>query len=140
MKNSLKFASIVAAGLIFVGCNKNGESNTPVTPPPAQPTPSNGITGALHDAATNAQNNANSAITNAKANAQEQMGNAGSALNDSTSKALDQVKTYIADKKYDLADAALKPVEARKASLPETLQTEVTHLRQQIDAGKAAEQ
>jgi hypothetical protein len=137
MKNSLKFASVVAAGLIFVGCNKKEEPTTPPPPPPAQST-SNGITGALNNAASNAQSTTSNALTNAKANAQAQMGNASSAMNDQTSKTLDQVKTYVADKKYDLADAALKPVEARKASLPETLQTEVANLREQIDAGKAA--
>ena len=50
---------------------------------------------------------------------------------------LDEITQMIKDKKYDAADAALKKLEANKASLPEALQGKLGGLRTSLDAAKA---
>jgi hypothetical protein len=50
---------------------------------------------------------------------------------------LDQITQYIKDKKYDMADAALKQLEANKASLPASIQPQVDTLRQTLTAAQA---
>jgi len=51
---------------------------------------------------------------------------------------LEQVMTHIKDKKYDLADAALKKLEANKASLPTAVQPKIDSARTLLDKAMAA--
>lgn len=128
MRNELKFASVLLAATMFVGCEKKEETVT--APAPAPATPSNTVSDTVKDvtagvkgAAGDAQTQVNTAATDATAMAQTK---------------LKEVGEYIAQKKFDLADTALKQVEEKKSSLPESLQTQVTALRTQLDAAKAA--
>jgi hypothetical protein len=135
MRNASVLASCVLSGLIIASCGKSNDATT-TTPPPAPPTGnavSDGVknaTGALGDAAKNAQTTATDAANNAVAS--------GSAATDMAKQKLAQVGDYIGQKKFDLADSTLSEVEKMKSSLPQTLQDQVTQLRTQLDAAKAA--
>ena len=63
-------------------------------------------------------------------------GAAPDAAKDSEAK-LDEIAQLIKDKKYDVADAALKKLEDNKASLPEPVQGKLGDLRKSLDAAKA---
>jgi hypothetical protein len=52
-------------------------------------------------------------------------------------KQLDQVMTYIRDKKWDLAESTLKTLETNKANLPVAMQPQVDNARKMLNAAKA---
>ncbi len=52
------------------------------------------------------------------------------------SKQINQVTTYIAEKKWDLAETTLKTLETNKASLPAAMQGQVGNLRTMLDTAK----
>ena len=51
-------------------------------------------------------------------------------------KQLDQVMTYMREKKWDLAETTLKTLETNKATLPAAMQSQVTNARSMLDAAK----
>ena len=139
MRKELRVASAVLAAVVFVGCDSKEETTTPA-PPPVAPQSSNTVSDQVKDATANVQNaaaNAENAAKNAASNAQAQANTAVANATDAVQEKLKQVGQYIADKKYDLADSTLTEVEKAKPSLPQTLQTQIDALRQQLNAAKA---
>jgi hypothetical protein len=90
-----------------------------------------------NDMAKQAKSDANAAADTMKKNADA----AANAANTSgaAADAQAQLKTVmdnITAKKWDLADSTLKTLEANKASLPASVQTQIDSARKMIDAGK----
>ena len=124
-------AAMLLAGSVLVGCNK--EDAVPSVPPktdvpagtmdhgattkPAASMPA-AMGGAMMDSAKAAM------ATGKEAVAKEAMGK------------LDDVTQLIKDKKYDMADGALKKLEENKAALPEAVQGKLPEVRKALDAAK----
>lgn len=118
-------ASILIAGCLGfagMGCEKPAE--TPVVPanPPA-PAPQVSTPAAPTATMDKAVAGANSMSATATAEAQ---------------KLLDQVTEYVKDKKWDLADEALKKLEAMKASLPAEWASKIDQARSAFTTAKTA--
>lgn len=128
MKTTAILASAVIAMGIFVGCDTKTE--TPV----ADKAPSKDavqsqvdkavapLAGTATDMAAKATDTTKAAVADATAEA---------------TKLLDQVKAYVKDNKWELADTTLAKLEGMKASLPATITDQLPNLRKAIDAGKA---
>jgi hypothetical protein len=124
--------ALVLSGSLFVsGCNKKN-------------TPAEQTQDTAQSAAENAKDTAKSAASNLKDqadNAKDTGANAADAMSKSqiaknAAAQLNQVKQYIDDKKYDLADKALSRLEAEKSSLPESVQVQLPTVRKSLDAAK----
>lgn len=116
------FACVALLGLcLAVGCDRDET--------PAQPAPSSG-TGQ----ATPAADPAKPAVDPAQA-AKDAAAAVTAAAAEAQSK-LDQVFQYVKEKKFDLAETALKELEARKASLPTAIQDKLGAARTALDAAK----
>jgi vacuolar-type H+-ATPase subunit H len=140
MRNAVKLASLVSSlllsGALVVGCDKKDETAAPATTPPAGNAVTNAVSNAT-DGVSNAAKSAENSASNAVAGAKDQASSAAASATDTAKAKLAQVTEYIGQKKFDLADSALKEVEGMKSSLPQTMQDEVTSLRTQLDAAKA---
>jgi hypothetical protein len=124
--------ALVLSGAMFVsGCNKKN-------------TAAEQTQDTAQSAAENAKDTAKSAASDLKDQADNAKDNGAAAadtaakaqLTKNAAKQLNQVKQYIDDKKYDLADKALSRLEAEKSSLPESVQVQLPAVRKSLDAAK----
>jgi len=109
----------------------------------AKPAMSNAAANTRH-AAGDAVAGAQTGMANMMSSAKDAAGNmqaqaTGASTTADASSKLNGVAQAIHDKKYDVADALLKQVEAKKGSLPQSMQNEVAGLRANLDAAKATE-
>ncbi len=112
---STRMAAVLVLGAVaLVGCKK--EEPTVMTPA-ARRTPAAPVAPAVESPAAGVMD----AVGMSEADVQAK---------------LTQVTEYIKDKKFDMADATLKQVEAKKDSLPASLQPKVDSLRKMLDAAK----
>ena len=122
--------AILISATVLVGCKK--EEATPTTPPgnvggtPSKPSM---IDQAKNQAADVARGAAADASKTADASAD---------LTKDAAKKLDDIKQYIADKKFDQADAALKTLEGMKDKLPQAVQDQLGNVRSLLDKAKTA--
>jgi hypothetical protein len=159
MSKSQLLWSLALGSALLVGCEKE-ETKTPTPPatPPAQPQASGtgvvpgtdemkkGADAATNTAKTAADNASKTAGDTAKAADDAAKGAADAAKATAADSAmakeaetlLEQVKTYIKEKKFDDADAALKKVEGMKDQLPANISSQLPTIRQSLDAAKGA--
>ena len=131
------------ASAALTGCKK--EEPTPTIPPvparsdtnpavaPAKPMTGAATLPAVTLPATSLPSSVSGPVNSAVANLDPAK---ATAAKDAQAK-LSEVAQLIGDKKYDLADAALKKLEENKASLPEMAQSKLPDLRKSLDAAKA---
>jgi hypothetical protein len=132
----------VLLGCLVVGCEKS-EQTTPAANAPAttMPTGETANTPAVETPTTPAAES--TAAPSAEAPATPTAAEAKEAATTNpmvaaAEKKLAEATQYIKDNKYDLAEKALNEVEANKASLPASVQTQLGRVRSALDAAKAA--
>ena len=120
---SALFVGFFAVAGFLVGCEKEETKPAAETPsvshegPPAEPEQKVG--NALSGAADKAKEMGSSAATEA-------------------TKMIDQVKTYIQEKKFTDADAVMDKLEAMRAQVPESVQKMIDNCKEMLDKAKAA--
>lgn len=141
---------MLGGALALAGCESKEETPSGAAAP--VPEASEAAAEASKDSTENASERAKSAAEKAGDSAAKQAENASDAMKKNAdaaaesvasdpkmaeySKQIEQVKTYIVEKKWDLADSTLKTLEANKASLSPALQTQVANTRTMLDAAK----
>jgi len=156
----LKIVCVVVAGLsLAAGCDREEKSATVAPAPPASrpspvapttaPVSTSDQTAADAQAAGSAAaadarstidrgaDRATGAATGAAAGAQTQAAATAELTSDQAKTMLDQAMQYVKQNKYDLAEKTLNQVEAHKASLPKTLQDQITTVRAALTTAKA---
>jgi hypothetical protein len=146
-------AAILGGAMAAAGCEKESE-----TTPGGAPAP---VPQASEQAADDAKSKVDDAAGAAKSDAermgeaaQKQIGQSADAIKkgaDAAAEAaatnpavadaqtkLNQVTQYIKEKKFDLAEAAMKQLEANKASLPAVVQSQLANTRTMLDTAKKA--
>ncbi len=118
--------SLVVAGALAMGCNKEDEKRPASSAPPAvQPGPTTGPSGvAMPPMPSTMPSEVNAAGTDASKATADAQGK------------LDQVMQYIKDKKYDLAEKTLSELESKKSSLPAQVQSQLPNARVALNAAK----
>lgn len=155
MHNGKLLVAVACGALFVVGCKKQNNNTAP-----EGATSTEQLQKSAENAAENAKDTAKSAADNMKDmahNAKEKASDAADAAKEKASDAaekasdaaassalvqnateqLDQLKGYIKDHKYELADKTLDQLEAHKSALPESIQTQLPALRKQVDALKS---
>jgi small-conductance mechanosensitive channel len=157
MSKSQLVWSLALGAALLVGCEKE-ETKTP-TPPAAPAQPQATGTGVVpgQEEMKKAAGNAADTAEKAAGEASKTAGDTAKAADDAAKGAadaakatatdsdmakeaqtlLDQVKTYIGEKKFDDADAALKKLEGMADKLPATISGQLPALRKSLDAAKA---
>jgi hypothetical protein len=150
MGTKLLCAMLLGGSLVVAGCEKESEtpSGQPAPVPQASEKAADDMKAKTEDASERAKaaaektgdaaaktaENASDAIKkNADAAADAVAKNPAAA---ESAKQVEQVMTYIRDKKWDLAESTLKTLETNKASLPVEVQAQVTNARTMLDAAK----
>ena len=140
MRYSLICLSIL--GLFAIGCEK--KQAAPATAPAPAPKVEAPAVPAARPEAPAARTDVPSAPatpaipdTAKPAEAQPAAATTGPATADAQSK-LDQVMQYIKDKKYDLAEKLLAELDAQKASLPTSIQDQISTAQTALKTAKAA--
>ena len=101
-------AAVVVAGAVILGCEKKEEPKVTAPTTPTVP----------------------------QAEAPKAPAVAASVGEQEAQSKLDQISQYIKDKKFDLAEAALKQLESSKTSLPQAIQEKLPAARMALDAAK----
>lgn len=151
--------TLMLGGALIVGCEKQ-EEKKPVTPPGSVPTPSvekdsdkamSNAASAVNEAKNNveasadqaakdmsaAANDAQEKASDAAESAQDTAADANSEITAKASELIDQAKEYIKENKWDMAESAVKQLEAMKGSLPAEYQGQVENVRKMFDTAKA---
>jgi len=151
MNGSQLMWSVLLGGAMAVGgCDKADE--TPAGAPAPVPEASEAAADDMRASTEDASERAKSAADGAGDAAQRQAENASDALKKgadaaansvaanpaaaASAKQVEQVMTYIRDKKWDMAETTLKTLETNKATLPAEIQTQVNNARTMLDAAK----
>jgi hypothetical protein len=140
---------------LAAGCDREEKSATVAPAPPAsRPSavaPTTGPVSTSDQTAADAQAAGSAAaadarstidrgtdrVTGAAAGAQTQAAATAELTSDQAKTMLDQAMQYVKQNKYDLAEKTLNQVEAHKASLPKTLQDQITTVRAALTTAKA---
>jgi hypothetical protein len=136
---------------LMIGCDSKNETPTgaDATNPQATEAASDNMKDKTEDASERAKDSAEEASGAMKDQAEsasdalkKNADSAAEAANNNAAAAdaqakLSSVMDLIRDKKWDAADAALKSLEANKASLPAATQTGIDQAHKMLDAGKA---
>jgi hypothetical protein len=141
---------MLGGALIVAGCESKEETPSGAAAP--VPEASEAASDASQAKTEDASERAKSAAEKAGDSAVKQAENASDAMKKNAdaaaesvaadpkmaeySKQIEQVKTYIVEKKWDLAESTLKTLETNKASLSPALQTQVANTRTMLDAAK----
>jgi hypothetical protein len=104
--------AVLAVALMFMGCEKKETAPT--------------------------MTDINKTAEQAGAAAKEKAGEVASAVTEQAQKLLDEVTTYVKDKKWDLAEEALKKLDALKAQLPAEWAAKIDQARQALTTAKGA--
>ena len=151
IKSKLLYATLFGAAMVLGACDDS--TTTPsggtATTPQASEQAAEDMKKKTEDASERAKNAAEAAGSEVKKQAEagsdalkKGADSAASAVAtqpaaDADSAKLQQVMDYIKEKKWDLAETALKELEAKKASLPAALSGQVDNARKMLDAAKA---
>lgn len=151
MQRSMMLWSAMLGCALMIGCDSKTETPTgaEATNPQATENAAENMKDVTEDASERNKDvaeNASDAMKDKAENASDAIKkNADAAAeaannNPAAAAANEQIKNIevmIREKKWDAADAALKQLEANKASLPAATQTLITNARTQIDTAKA---
>jgi hypothetical protein len=148
--SKLVWSMVLGAALVAVGCER--ESETPSGAPAPVPEATEKASDDMQAKTEDASERAKSAADPAGDAAQKQAENASDALKKGSdaaaeavaadpkfateAKQIEQVMTYIREKKWDLAESTLKTLETNKAKLPAAMQAQVGNARTMLDAAK----
>lgn len=124
---------VVLGASMLVGCERQDEASKPATPQNGQAAP------AVSEADRAKAAEAVDTTAKAAGDAAQTAAAKSEALSKDAQAKLDQILAYIKDKKFDLADSALKQLEDAKASLPEAIQSKISAARTALNAAKAGE-
>jgi hypothetical protein len=148
--SKLMWSLMLGGAMVVVGCEKESEtpSGAAAPVPEATEAASDEMKAKTEDASERAKSAADKA-GDATAKQAEQASDAlkkgadaaaeSIAANPAAAesqKQLDQVMTYMREKKWDMAESTLKTLETNKASLPVAMQTQVTSARTMLDSAK----
>src|SRR5215213_6734686 len=144
-------SALLGGAMVLAGCEKESEttpSGAPAPVPQASEQAADDMKAKTEDASERAKSAADKA-SDATAKTAEQASDALKKNADAAAEAVaanpaaaesqkqvEQVMTYIRDKKWDMAESTLKTLETNKATLPPAIQTQVTNARTMLDAAK----
>lgn len=146
----LMWSLMLGSAMVVAGCDSAEEtpSGTPTNVPQAT---EEGV-DAMQDSTEDASERAKEAAGNLGDAAEQQAENASDALKSGADKAAEaaaadpaaadavakvkQVTDYIKNNNYEMAEKTLAAVEAKKASLPAAVQTQITNARTMLDTAK----
>lgn len=150
MGTKVMWSLLLSGAMVVAGCDSADE--TPSGTPTAVPQATEEGVDAMQDSTENASERAKDSAGNIGDAAQERAESASDALKAGADEAaeaaaanpaaadavakLKQVTDYIAENNYEMAEKTLATVEANKASLPASVQTQVTNARTMLDTAK----